>query len=322
MRWNAIVTCATCTTRWPMARQHSRRCMVKHGLPGEWWDCAMECFVTCATCTTTWPMARQHSRRDMVQHGLPGEWWDCDGMLLLLAQRARQDSRWQDSIREEIWCNMDCQENGGTVRWKAVVTRATCTTTWPMARQHSRRDMVQHGLPGEWWDCAMECYCCLRNVHDNMADGKTASEKRYDATWTARRMVGLCDGMLLLLAQRARQDGRWQDSIREEIWCNMDCQENGGTVRWNAIVSCATCTTRWLMARQHSRRNMVQHGLPEEWWDCAMECYSYLRNVHDKMADGKTAFEKRYVATWTARRMVGLCDEMLLLLAQRARQDG
>ena len=31
----------------------------------------------------------------------------------------------------------------------------------------------------------------------------------------------------------------------------------------------------------------VQSGLPEEW------CY-YLRNVHYKMADGKTAFEKRY----------------------------
>ena len=25
-----------------------------------------------------------------------------------------------------------------------------------------------------------------------------------------------------------------------------------------------------------------------------MECYCYLRNVHDKMVDGKTAFEKRF----------------------------
>ena len=29
-------------------------------------------------------------------------------------------------------------------------------------------------------------------------------------------MVGLCDGMLLLFAQRAQQDGRWQDCIPEE----------------------------------------------------------------------------------------------------------
>ena len=25
MRCNAILTCATCTTRWPMARQHSKK---------------------------------------------------------------------------------------------------------------------------------------------------------------------------------------------------------------------------------------------------------------------------------------------------------
>ena len=35
----------------------------------------------------------------------------------------------------------------------------------------------------------------------------------------------------------------------------------------------------------------VQSGLPEVWWDFVMERYCYLRNVHDKMADGKTAFE-------------------------------
>ena len=40
---------------------------------------------------------------------------------------------------------------------------------------------------------------------------------------------------------------------------------------------------------------LVQSGLPEEWWDCAMECSCFLlRNMHDNMADGKTAFEKRY----------------------------
>ena len=33
--------------------------------------------------------------------------------------------------------------------------------------------------------------------------------------------------------------------------------------------------------------------LSQEWWDCATECRCYLRNVHDKMADGKTVFEKR-----------------------------
>ena len=28
----------------------------------------------------------------------------------------------------------------------------------------------------------------------------------------------------------------------------------------------------------------VQSGFPEQWWACALECYCYLRNVHDHMA--------------------------------------
>ena len=38
---------------------------------------------------------------------------------------------------------------------------------------------------------------------------------------------------------------------------------------------------------------MVQRVLPDLWWDCAMEGYCYFRNVHDKTADGKRAYEKR-----------------------------
>ena len=36
---------------------------------------------------------------------------------------------------------------------------------------------------------------------------------------------------------------------------------------------------------------LVQSGLPGQWWDCATECAFFLRNVHDKMAAGKTALE-------------------------------
>ena len=41
----------------------------------------------------------------------------------------------------------------------------------------------------------------------------------------------------------------------------------------------------------------VQSGLPEVWWECAMECCCY---VHDKVADDKTAFEKRYCLKFDA----------------------
>ena len=40
----------------------------------------------------------------LAHSGLSEEWWGlCDGMPLILAQRARQDGRWPDSVREEIW---------------------------------------------------------------------------------------------------------------------------------------------------------------------------------------------------------------------------
>ena len=34
--------------------------------------------------------------------------------------------------------------------------------------------LVQSGPRDEWWDCAIECYCHLRNVLGVMGDGKTA----------------------------------------------------------------------------------------------------------------------------------------------------
>ena len=37
-----------------------------------------------------------------------------------------------------------------------------------------------------------------------------------------------------------------------------------------------------------------QSGVPEEWWDCGTRCCCYMRSVHDKMTDGKTAYENRF----------------------------
>ena len=44
-------------------------------------------------------------------------------------------------------------------------------------------------------------------------------------------------------------------------------------------------------AKEGTATPLVQSGLPRDWW---LECCYYLRNVHGKMADGKTAFEKRH----------------------------
>ena len=42
----------------------------------------------------------------------------------------------------------------------------------------------------------------------------------------------------------------------------------------------------------------VQSGRSEQWWDRAMECFSFLRNVRGKMADRKTASHKKCGVTF------------------------
>ena len=39
---------------------------------------------------------------------------------------------------------------------------------------------------------------------------------------------------------------------------------------------------------------LLQSRLDEKWWAYSMECYCYLRNVQDFLADGKTPYERRF----------------------------
>ena len=39
---------------------------------------------------------------------------------------------------------------------------------------------------------------------------------------------------------------------------------------------------------------LLQSGLDERWWSDSVECYCYLRNVQDLLADGKTPCERRF----------------------------
>ena len=39
---------------------------------------------------------------------------------------------------------------------------------------------------------------------------------------------------------------------------------------------------------------LLQSGLDNEWWAASMECYCYLRNIQDKLSDGKTPYERRF----------------------------
>ena len=39
---------------------------------------------------------------------------------------------------------------------------------------------------------------------------------------------------------------------------------------------------------------LLQSGLDEKWWADSMDCYRYLRNIQDPLADGKTPCERRF----------------------------
>ena len=39
--------------------------------------------------------------------------------------------------------------------------------------------LLQSGLDEKWWADSVECYSCLRNVQDLLADGKTPNERRF-----------------------------------------------------------------------------------------------------------------------------------------------
>ena len=44
---------------------------------------------------------------------------------------------------------------------------------------------------------------------------------------------------------------------------------------------------------------LLQSGLNESWWADSMECYAYLRNIHDLLSDGKTPHERRFGQPFT-----------------------
>ena len=50
--------------------------------------------------------------------------------------------------------------------------------------------------------------------------------------------------------------------------------------------------------KEGTSTSLLQSGLPEDWWQEAMECYCFLRCVHDQLDAGgdssKTAFEHRF----------------------------
>ena len=63
--------------------------------------------------------------------------------------------------------------------------------------------------------------------------------------------------------------------------------------QWNSRINSEAGPTckEWRSQRRPSRKFS---GLDDKWWAGSTECYSYLRNVHDLLADRKTPCERRF----------------------------
>ena len=45
--------------------------------------------------------------------------------------------------------------------------------------------------------------------------------------------------------------------------------------------------------KEGTSAELLQSGLDEKWWADSMECYCYLRDIHDLLSDGKTPYERQ-----------------------------
>ena len=134
----------------------------------------------------------------------------------------RVEMRTQQSCNRARWCHeldskLSDEEKGNmgnTIVFTEISSSVTEEGNWH--RQFQIIDCFLSGFARESW------HQHPSSPRKERSDGKPSTERRNSdrtrARRTARSMVGLCDGMLLLLAQRARWDDRWQDSIRAETW--------------------------------------------------------------------------------------------------------
>ena len=137
-----------------------------------------------------------------------GEWVE------MRTQKRSDRARWFHELGSEL-----SDEDKGRIGTSVVFTKIDLSVTEAGNNSHRKEQIIYESLSRfttKWWQAHLTSETngvaerAVRRVKEGTANALVQK-------WTTRRMVGQCDGMLLLLAQRARHDGRWHDSIREEI---------------------------------------------------------------------------------------------------------
>ena len=80
--------------------------------------------------------------------------------------------------------------------------------------------------------------------------------------------------------------------IWQILWRSI--MESSNVYSWS-LRNKRNCRTNYTTSkREGSSAVLLQSGLDDKWWSDSMECFCYLRNVQDLLADGKTPYERRF----------------------------
>ncbi len=91
----------------------------------------------------------------------------------------KPDHVYTDNSKEFIKAMQDLNRAHDTSTPYRLETNGVVERAVRRGKEGTAAALFQSGLPEEWWDEAMLCYCFLHNVHDMLRDGLTAFEARF-----------------------------------------------------------------------------------------------------------------------------------------------
>ena len=78
--------------------------------------------------------------------------------------------------------------------------------------------LLHSGLDEKWWSDSLECYCCLRNVQDRLADGNTVRKTIWRTIQRANNIFGSVGRISSVFTKRSDDNSSiWQESITRNL---------------------------------------------------------------------------------------------------------
>ena len=194
-----------------------------------------------------------------------------NGMLLLSAKRPRPLGRWEDSQWETI--RRTIQEINNTIRGNGWVASDIITSSiknssiWEESiTRYVSRVCIDRG----------------RIWKGDILIADIEELKNLDASEIYPRRINAQEVLITQGRRLQTPSRRWYRFVNKRL-------------RIPGTHSKAETNRRERRSQWRTSRRIGRASTNEKWWAESMECYCYLRNVHDLLADGKTPYERRFV---------------------------